>query len=262
MPGAGCATAMPASSSRSGCRTTPSGWPRCARRWARGRRCGWTPTAAGRSTRPCGRSARSSPTTSSSSNSPAAACGSWPRCASASRRPSPPTSRSPRCASCARGARAGGLRRGQLKLAGTGGFKPARELLREARAHGLDAFLSSTLDGPWGIAAALQLAAAEEISLACGLATLDLFDGRGRAGPAAPAGGTLKVRRAGPGRGVDPARSTRPWRRWPDVAGGAVDLARYAVAAVVELESRPFGRPGPRARDAGDVLRGRHPRSP
>src|SRR5688500_11837268 len=63
-----------------------------------------------------------------------------------------------------------------VKLAGTGGFKPARELLREAREAGRDAFLSSTLDGPWGIAAALQLAAAEGVTLACGLATLELFE--------------------------------------------------------------------------------------
>jgi o-succinylbenzoate synthase len=93
-----------------------------------------------------------------------------------------------------------------IKLAGSGGFKPSRELLREARGHGLDAFLSSTLDGPWGIAAALQLAAAEEISLACGLATLDLFAGDvARALPPARRG-TLKVP-TGPGLGVelDPA---------------------------------------------------------
>ncbi len=88
-----------------------------------------------------------------------------------------------------------------VKLAGTGGFKPARDLLREARGHGLGAFLSSTLDGPWGIAAALQLAAAEEISLACGLATLDLFTGElARVLPPASRG-TLKVP-AGPGLGV------------------------------------------------------------
>jgi L-Ala-D/L-Glu epimerase len=93
-----------------------------------------------------------------------------------------------------------------VKLAGTGGFEPARDLLREARGHGLGAFLSSTLDGPWGIAAALQLAAAEEISLACGLATLDLFTGElARALPPAHRG-TLRVP-AGPGLGVsvDPA---------------------------------------------------------
>jgi len=88
-----------------------------------------------------------------------------------------------------------------VKLAGAGGFEPARELLREARAHGLGAFLSSTLDGPWGIAAALQLAAAEELTLACGLATLALFDSPLAAALPRPRGGTLSVP-GGPGLGV------------------------------------------------------------
>jgi o-succinylbenzoate synthase len=65
-----------------------------------------------------------------------------------------------------------------VKLSTSGGFGGAREALRAAREAGLDAFISSTLDGPWGIAAALQLAASEQLSLACGLATLDLFDAR------------------------------------------------------------------------------------
>jgi o-succinylbenzoate synthase len=89
-----------------------------------------------------------------------------------------------------------------VKLAGAGGFNPARELLREARGHGLDAFLSSTLDGPWGIAAALQLAASEGLSLACGLATLDLFEARIARALPAPGRGTLAVP-GGPGLGVD-----------------------------------------------------------
>ena len=89
-----------------------------------------------------------------------------------------------------------------VKLATTGGFKPARELLREARANGLDAFVSSTLDGPWGIAASLQLAAAEELTLACGLATLELFDSPLARALPAPRAGTLKVP-AGPGLGVE-----------------------------------------------------------
>jgi o-succinylbenzoate synthase len=88
-----------------------------------------------------------------------------------------------------------------VKLAGTGGFKPARELLREAREAGLDAFLSSTLDGPWGIAAALQLAAAEGVTLACGLATLELFEPPLSKALPAPRAGTLKVP-TGPGLGV------------------------------------------------------------
>jgi o-succinylbenzoate synthase len=89
-----------------------------------------------------------------------------------------------------------------VKLAGAGGFRPARDMLRLARSNGLGAFLSSTLDGPWGIAAALQLAASEGLTLACGLATLDLFEGpMARALPAAH-NGTLKVP-AGPGLGVE-----------------------------------------------------------
>jgi L-Ala-D/L-Glu epimerase len=89
-----------------------------------------------------------------------------------------------------------------VKLAGCGGFTAARDVLREARAHGLAAFLSSTLDGPWGIAAALQLAASEDLRLACGLATLGLFDARVAQALPAPRRGTLRVPQ-GPGLGVE-----------------------------------------------------------
>ena len=89
-----------------------------------------------------------------------------------------------------------------VKLAGAGGFGPAREMLRLARSNGLGAFLSSTLDGPWGIAAALQLAASEGLTLACGLATLDLFEGPIARILPAPRNGTLKVP-TGPGLGVE-----------------------------------------------------------
>jgi o-succinylbenzoate synthase len=88
-----------------------------------------------------------------------------------------------------------------VKVAGAGGFKPARELMREARSSGMDVFLSSTLDGPWGIAAALQLAAAEELTLACGLATLGLFDSPLARALPGPRAGTLSVP-SGPGLGV------------------------------------------------------------
>ena len=89
-----------------------------------------------------------------------------------------------------------------VKLAGSGGFGPARDTLRAARKAGLNAWLSSTLDGPWGIAAALQLASSEHVSLACGLATLDLFAAEiGRALPA-PRSGLLAVPH-GPGLGVE-----------------------------------------------------------
>jgi L-Ala-D/L-Glu epimerase len=88
-----------------------------------------------------------------------------------------------------------------VKLAASGGWAGARETLRAARGHGLDPFLSSTLDGPWGIAAALQLAAAEGISLACGLATLELFDARLASALPPPRAGLLDVPQ-GPGLGV------------------------------------------------------------
>lgn len=93
-----------------------------------------------------------------------------------------------------------------VKLAGSGGYLPAREAIREADRHELSAFLSSTLDGPWGIAAALQLAAAEGVSLACGLGTLELFDARVARALGRPRNGLLAVPQ-GPGLGVevDPA---------------------------------------------------------
>jgi L-alanine-DL-glutamate epimerase-like enolase superfamily enzyme len=91
-----------------------------------------------------------------------------------------------------------------VKLAGSGGFTAAREAVREAERHGLRPYLSSTLDGPWGIAAALQLAASEGVSLACGLATLELFDARLAHALPAPRGGLLAVPQ-GPGLGVSVA---------------------------------------------------------
>jgi L-alanine-DL-glutamate epimerase-like enolase superfamily enzyme len=88
-----------------------------------------------------------------------------------------------------------------VKLAPSGGFTAARDALREATAHGLGAFLSSTLDGPWGIAAALQLAAGERVQLACGLATLELFDARLALALPAPVDGLMAVPQ-GPGLGL------------------------------------------------------------
>jgi L-Ala-D/L-Glu epimerase / N-acetyl-D-glutamate racemase len=89
-----------------------------------------------------------------------------------------------------------------VKLAGWGGFKAARDALRTAQDNGLAAFLSSTLDGPWGIAAALQLAASEGLSLACGLATLELFEGPVSRALGVPRRGTMRVPR-GIGLGVE-----------------------------------------------------------
>jgi L-Ala-D/L-Glu epimerase len=88
-----------------------------------------------------------------------------------------------------------------VKLAPSGGFSAARQAVREAEARGLRPYLSSTLDGPWGIAAGLQLAASEGISLACGLATLELFDARIARALPGPADGLMAVPQ-GPGLGV------------------------------------------------------------
>ena len=89
-----------------------------------------------------------------------------------------------------------------VKLAGSGGYGGAREAVREAESQGLRAYLSSTLDGPWGIAAGLQLAASEGLSLACGLATLELFDARIAQALPRPRDGLLEVPQ-GPGLGID-----------------------------------------------------------
>jgi L-alanine-DL-glutamate epimerase-like enolase superfamily enzyme len=94
-----------------------------------------------------------------------------------------------------------------VKLAGSGGFVPARDALRAAREAGMSAWLSSTLDGPWTIAASLQLASQEHLTLACGLATLDVFDSPIAKTLARPERGLMHVP-DGPGLGVDVPEST------------------------------------------------------
>ena len=89
-----------------------------------------------------------------------------------------------------------------IKVSTCGGYLGARETLRAARANGLEVYLSSTFDGPWGIAAGLRLAASEHVQLACGLATLELFDARVARGVPPPRGGLLSVP-DGPGLGVE-----------------------------------------------------------
>jgi len=89
-----------------------------------------------------------------------------------------------------------------VKLAPSGGYGAAQAILDAAAAHGLGAIVSSTLDGPWGIAASLQLAAAADVRLPCGLATLELFDGPLARALPAPRGGVLAVPQ-GPGFGVE-----------------------------------------------------------
>jgi o-succinylbenzoate synthase len=89
-----------------------------------------------------------------------------------------------------------------VKLAGSGGFIPARDALRAADEAGMSAWLSSTLDGPWTIAAALQLASQEHLTLACGLATLGVFDSPIAKALPKPGKGLMHVP-DGPGLGVD-----------------------------------------------------------
>jgi o-succinylbenzoate synthase len=89
-----------------------------------------------------------------------------------------------------------------IKLAPMGGVSAARRAIEAARSAGIEPYVSSTLDGPWGIAAGLQLASAEEISLHCGLATLGLFDAAIASALPSPKEGRIDVP-PGPGLGVD-----------------------------------------------------------
>lgn len=89
-----------------------------------------------------------------------------------------------------------------IKLAPMGGLTAARTAIETARASGMEPYISSTLDGPWGIAAGLQLASAEAITLHCGLATLELFDAALAATLPPPENGRLAVP-PGPGLGID-----------------------------------------------------------
>jgi L-Ala-D/L-Glu epimerase len=89
-----------------------------------------------------------------------------------------------------------------VKLASCGGIERARAAIRTAGEAGIAAYLSSTFDGPWGISAALQLAGGETFQLACGLATLELFDSP-LAKVVPTARGGLQPVPEGPGLGVE-----------------------------------------------------------
>ena len=91
-----------------------------------------------------------------------------------------------------------------LKISRCGGIGALVAAAALVRASGAEVYLASTLDGPLGVAAALQAAAA----LAsrgplphCGLATLALFEGIENPLPAR--GGAIAVP-SGPGLGVEP----------------------------------------------------------
>jgi L-Ala-D/L-Glu epimerase len=89
-----------------------------------------------------------------------------------------------------------------IKLAPMGGISAARAAIKAAREHDIAPYVSSTLDGPWGIAAGLQLASAERVELHCGLATLGLFSGAIASALPPPKGGRMEVP-VGPGLGVE-----------------------------------------------------------
>jgi O-succinylbenzoate synthase len=110
-----------------------------------------------------------------------------------------------------------------VKLAPSGGLNAARDMIECARRHQIEPYISSTLDGPWGIAASLQLASAEGITRHCGLATLALFDAAIAAALPPPEDGRLAVP-AGPGLGID------------------VDEAAIAEVLVERVEHRGRGR--------------------
>jgi L-alanine-DL-glutamate epimerase-like enolase superfamily enzyme len=91
-----------------------------------------------------------------------------------------------------------------LKISRCGGIGSLLVAATLVRAHGAEAYLASTLDGPLGVAAALQAAAA----LAsrgpmphCGLATLELFSELENPLPAREGAISLP---AAPGLGVEP----------------------------------------------------------
>ena len=65
-----------------------------------------------------------------------------------------------------------------LKVSRCGGVTATLEAARRARAVGYELYLASMLDGPLGVAAALHAAAAIVPDRPCGLATLQMFEGR------------------------------------------------------------------------------------
>lgn len=86
-----------------------------------------------------------------------------------------------------------------LKISRCGGITGVTRAAQRARAAGYELYLSSTLDGPLGIAAAIHAAAVIGPDRPCGLATLAMFDGR--ADPLPPLDGWIPLP-AGPGLGT------------------------------------------------------------
>lgn len=89
-----------------------------------------------------------------------------------------------------------------LKLGRAGGISALCAHAAHVTAFGGDVYLASTFDGPIGIAAALHCAAALDLTLPCGLATLAAFDDV--PDQLAPSAGRIAVP-TGPGLGLQPA---------------------------------------------------------
>lgn len=79
-----------------------------------------------------------------------------------------------------------------LKLSRCGGISGLLAAAELVRATGAEPYVASTFDGPLGIAAAVHAAAALAPLPACGLATLELFEGVDP-GPLAVVGGAIRV---------------------------------------------------------------------
>jgi L-alanine-DL-glutamate epimerase-like enolase superfamily enzyme len=91
-----------------------------------------------------------------------------------------------------------------LKISRCGGISGLLAAAALVRASGAEVYVSSTLDGPLGVAAGVQAAAALASRgplPACGLATLSMFEGL--SGRLAPVRGEIALP-PGPGLGVDP----------------------------------------------------------
>jgi L-alanine-DL-glutamate epimerase-like enolase superfamily enzyme len=95
-----------------------------------------------------------------------------------------------------------------LKISRCGGISGLLAAAALVRASGAEVYVSSTLDGPLGIAAGVHAAAALASRgplPACGLATLGMFEGP--ADSLAPIHGEIPVPR-GPGLGIEPRRAS------------------------------------------------------
>ena len=88
-----------------------------------------------------------------------------------------------------------------LKIGRCGGISGLLSQAALVRATGADVYVASTMDGPRGIAAGVHAAAALRVDLACGLATLEHFEGLEEPAALRVLDGTIRVP-TGPGLGV------------------------------------------------------------